>query len=109
MIKKFIQWVLNLFKSKQLYKAKFLDDVPDELASRIIYIIENEGCYWKAVMICPCGCKKILHMNLMKQYYPSWKFQLNKKNIITLNPSINRTVGCKSHFFIRNGKIDWCS
>ena len=107
MTKRFINWILILFKKEKLYKAKFIDDVPDKFDNKTIYIIGNEGYYWQAVMICPCGCNKILHMNLMKQYYPSWKFKINKKEVITLSPSINRTVGCKSHFFISKGKIAW--
>lgn len=107
MIKRFIKWLLNLFKTERPYTAMFVGDTPDKLDYRIIYIIENEGYCWKAVMICPCGCKKILHMNLIKDYHPSWKFEINKKKIITLHPSINRMVGCRSHFFIREGKIIW--
>lgn len=107
MIKRFIKWLHNLFKSEKLYRARFVDDVPDKFDNRIIYIIENEGYYWQAVMICPCGCKKILHMNLIKEHRPSWKFKINKKGIITLHPSINRIVGCRSHFFIREGKVVW--
>jgi len=84
-----------------------VDDVPDKLDNRIIYIIENEGYYWQAAMVCPCGCNKILHMNLINDYHPSWKFEINKRKIITLQPSINRMVGCKSHFFIRKGRIIW--
>ena len=109
MIKRLIKWILFLFKRKEFYRAKFIDDVPDELDNKTIYIIENEGYYWQAVMICPCGCKKILHMNLIKEYYPSWNFKINKKKIITLYPSINRMAGCKSHFFIRKGKIVWAA
>ncbi|WP_366931770.1 DUF6527 family protein [Paraburkholderia xenovorans] len=26
----------------------------------------------------------------------------------TLAPSVDRTVGCKSHFFVRGGRIQWC-
>jgi hypothetical protein len=107
MIKRFIKWLLNLFKAKRPYKTRFVDEVPNTLDSKIIYIIENKGYRWKAVMICPCGCNKILHMNLIKDYNPSWKFEINKKKTITLHPSINRTVGCKSHFFIRKGKVIW--
>ncbi|WP_397321508.1 DUF6527 family protein [Pedobacter foliorum] len=58
-------------------------------------------------MICPCGCRKLLHMNLMDDYDPYWNYILDGK-VISLAPSINRLVGCKSHFFVTNGKIEWC-
>lgn len=107
MIKRLRNWILNLFVKERLYKARIVTDIPDNLDNKRIYIIENEGCNWQAVMICPCGCNKILHMNLMEEYYPSWKFTLLKKDIVSLRPSINRTIGCKSHFFVTNGKIIW--
>ncbi len=107
MIKRLFIWLQNLFRQERLYRAKFVNDIPDKLTYKEIYIIENEGCNWQAVMICPCGCNKILHMNLMEEYHPSWKFTLLKKDIISLNPSINRIVGCKSHFFVTEGKVIW--
>jgi hypothetical protein len=109
MIKRFIRLVHNLYKSQKLYKAIMTDTVPEKMDSKSVYIIHNEGYYWQAVMVCPCGCKNILQMNLMEDYNPSWKFIINNKNVITLHPSVNRTVGCSSHFFIRRGKIVWCS
>ncbi len=107
MIKRLFNWVQNLLKQEKLYKARIVNDVPDKLDNRIIYIIENEGYHWKAVMVCPCGCNKILHMNLIKEYHPSWNVEIDKQNIITLHPSINRIVECKSHFFIRRGQVVW--
>ena len=107
MIKGLFNWFRNLFNKEKLYESKLVDDVPYKLNNKTIYIIENEGYRWKAVMVCPCGCNKILHMNLIKEYHPSWKVEIDEKNIITLHPSINRMVGCKSHFFIRRGEVVW--
>ena len=36
------------------------------------------------------------------------KYKIDKKKRVTLFPSVHRMVGCKSHFFIRKGKIAWC-
>lgn len=107
MIKRFIRLIRNLFKSEKLYKAMITDDVPEKIDNKTIYIIYNEGYYWQAVMLCPCKCKKILHMNLMKEYHPFWKIEIDNKNRISLNPSVHRIVGCRSHFFVSNGRIIW--
>jgi hypothetical protein len=48
-----------------------------------------------------------LYMNLMDDYDPYWKYTIHGKTI-SLSPSVNRLVGCKSHFFLRSGKIEWC-
>lgn len=49
--------------------------------------------------ICPCGCNAIIMLNTIKDTKPCWKFV--PPNSIT--PSIDRQVGCKSHFTITNG------
>ncbi|MGN6211513.1 DUF6527 family protein [Parafilimonas sp.] len=107
MIKKLFSWLSQIFCQQKVYKAKTTDDMPDTFAENRVYIIQNEGYSWQAVMVCPCGCKNILHMNLIKEYKPSWKLEVYKNKIVTLHPSISRTVGCKSHFFIRKGKVIW--
>ncbi|WP_410688422.1 DUF6527 family protein [Chitinophaga filiformis] len=58
-------------------------------------------------MTCPCGCGKILYLNLLRDYAPYWAYKTEGK-IISLSPSVHRTVGCKSHFFITDGKLIWC-
>jgi hypothetical protein len=107
MFEKLHDWYIKLFKKEKFYKYKYVEDVPDELKPNILYIISNENFYWQVVMLCPCGCKKALNMNLMKENHPTWKFEMDNKNRISLHPSINRSVGCKSHFFLRKGRIFW--
>jgi hypothetical protein len=105
MAKKLLSW-FKYFLQKR-YKHQIVNDVPDIVKSGIIYIIKNNGYPWQIVMLCPCGCKKNLHMNLVKEYYPYWKFKIDKRNKISLSPSVHRIVGCKSHFFVRYSKIVW--
>jgi len=107
MLQKLRNWCNRLFKKEKFYKYKFVEDVPDELRPDILYIISNDDFYWQVLMLCPCGCKKALHMNLMKGNNPSWKYEIDKKKRISLHPSVNRTFGCKSHFFLRKGRIVW--
>lgn len=107
MLRKLLRWFLKLFGREKLYKYQFVDDVPDQLRSGTVYLVGNQGYYWQNVMLCPCGCQQVLYMNLMDDYDPYWKYVIQGKTI-SLNPSVNRLVGCKSHFFLRKGKIEWC-
>lgn len=93
---------------KTTYKHEIVSELPDKLKLNIVYIESNQGCPWQAVMICPCGCKCNLHMNLIEDYNPYWKFYIDNKKRVSLSPSIHRTVGCKSHFFLKKGTIFWC-
>lgn len=106
MAKKLRNWIKGLFKKK--YKYSLVSDIPDLIESNFIYIIENNGYQWQIVMLCPCGCKKTLHMNLMKEHKPYWSFEIDKRKRISLSPSVHRIIGCKSHFFVRKSVIIWC-
>jgi hypothetical protein len=55
---------------------------------------------FRADFICPCGCGEWVTLNLIPNTKPCWKIALN-----SITPSIQRTVGCKSHFFINNGTV----
>ena len=105
MIKKLSSWFSNFFSKS--YRYRFIDEVPDKIEPYIVYLIEHEGYYWQAVMICPCGCKKHLHMNLISDHKPYWQFKIDKSDHISLSPSIHRMIECRSHFFVRKGKIIW--
>jgi hypothetical protein len=82
--------------------------MPRRLASDVVYILTEDGQPWQAVMICPCGCGAVLEMNLLPDDRPVWKASFGKKGRPTLHPSIWRKVGCKSHFFVREGQVIWC-
>lgn len=107
MFKRIWNWIIKYFQNENIYKYKYIEDVPDFPKSRTIYIIGNQGYYWQLVVECPCGCKKLLYMNLMKEHYPNWSYQISERNKISISPSIDRFVGCKSHFFIKNGHLIW--
>jgi hypothetical protein len=83
-------------------------DLPDKLDENIIYIL-GEGKYlWSVVMLCPCGCCEVLHMSLHQEGRPQWKLKRHFGGTVSLTPSINRKVGCRSHFFFKKGRVIWC-
>lgn len=56
---------------------------------------------WQAcTLLCPCGCNAVISLSLLPNTKPKWSV-----NGDTLTPSVNRTVGCKSHFSITNGIV----
>jgi hypothetical protein len=107
MFKRFISWITALFRKRTLYTYKIAEDVPDKMRDNTVYLISNQGYIWQCVMLCPCGCGESLYTNLMDDFDPYWKYVIEEKTI-SLKPSIDRLVGCKSHFFLTRGKISWC-
>jgi hypothetical protein len=74
----------------------------------MVYIIGVQGNEWLAEMVCPCGCGETLFLNLLQDELPNWQWRVNADGAVTLSPSVWRKVGCKSHFFLREGMIEWC-
>ncbi len=107
MLKRLFNWLIGLIKPKDVYKYKYVDDVPETINSGIIYIVGNKGYYWQAIMPCPCGCKEKLYINFIEDQHPCWTYEIEDSKKITLYPSLWRKTGCKSHFFIRKGKTVW--
>ncbi|MER9141803.1 DUF6527 family protein [Mesorhizobium sp. M0871] len=59
-------------------------------------------------MLCPCGCRRVLHMNLLADERPCWRLTRHDDGTTTLHPSVWRTTGCGSHFWFRRGRVEWC-
>ncbi len=81
------------------YNLIRVDSLPNKLKDEIIYI---EGD-WTAAFVCPCGCKQTIELNLVDDVRPVWKVG----NDTSISPSIWKRDGCKSHFFIKKGKVIW--
>ena len=88
------------------YKYTFVTDVPGKIKENYIYIIQDGKEPDAIAFNCPCGCKKIIHLNLLKDMRPCWSFVIHKKQI-SLYPSIRAKSGCKSHFWVTNNKVEW--
>ncbi|GIK49909.1 MAG: hypothetical protein BroJett013_26060 [Alphaproteobacteria bacterium] len=82
--------------------------LPARLKPRTLYIVQEDGFEEQAAMLCPCGCKRILHMNLLTDERPCWKVTRHGDGTATLNPSVWRKKDCGSHFWFRKGRVQWC-
>ena len=116
--KRLYAWSVSLWnflfhrhRTVPLYRASRIDDddqLPKRLSTYTVYIIGISGNEWLAKMICPCGCGKTLFLNLLQDEFPNWKWRIGADSTVTLSPSVWRQAGCKSHFFLRDGLIQWC-
>ena len=82
--------------------------LPERVEQRTVYIVREDGFDEQATLLCPCGCGAVLHMNLLLDDRPCWRVTRNFDSTVTLYPSVRRTKGCGSHFWLRNGRIQWC-
>lgn len=64
--------------------------------------------------LCPCGCGKEIFLPCHtpeepRKTEPKWGLKLTgEQNLVTLHPSIQDNGPCRSHYHIRDGKVEWC-
>jgi hypothetical protein len=57
---------------------------------------------------CPSGCGDIISLNLDPRSGKAWHLY-ERRNKLTLYPSVWRDSGCKSHFILWGSSVDWVS
>ncbi len=108
MIVQIVGWLANLVGYQPRYKTVSCDDLPDVCAGNTLYLVGEQNTYWMAALVCPCGCGDLIQLALDPTGRPRWQVFFNDKKHVTLKPSIHRNGNCRSHFFLRDGKIIWC-
>lgn len=83
-----------------------IPEIVDHPQSFRLYAIGEEEP-WLASFLCPCGCGDLIQLSLLRNDSPSWCLTIDEENLPTLSPSVWRTRGCRSHFYLRRGAIDW--
>ncbi|MEO9504908.1 MAG: DUF6527 family protein [Maribacter dokdonensis] len=108
-MKHIYNWILSfLFEKQKRFKWEIVSELPEKPDEYILYIEGNfkEEDFWYASLKCPCDCGDIIMLNLMTDTKPSWNVNIENKNP-SVYPSIWRTKNCKSHFWIKDGKLVW--
>ena len=88
-------------------------DEADKLEDGVLYVVDGSQHDQIVQYNCPCGCGKPVMIpyyrsGQQKELYPSWGFR-ERDGKVTLSPSIFSTgFPCRSHYFIRDNRIDWC-
>jgi hypothetical protein len=95
-------------RKRILFHFVRVEEFPDKLDHARVYLAGEGDNLWAAAMICPCGCGDVIELNLLKQARPCWSVQEHSDGTVTLAPSVWRQKGCRSHFLLRHGRIDWC-
>lgn len=89
------------------YVHAWWEDPPDAPQAGYVYLIGDRQNPWSASFVCPCGCGELISLSLIKSDDPRWRHSIDGLGAISLHPSIWRTRGCRSHFFIRKGRVLW--
>ncbi|PRE47469.1 hypothetical protein C6P97_06860 [Burkholderia multivorans] len=83
------------------------DSLPPNIPWRTV-ILARDDEDWCAGFLCPCHCGRKIEVLLIKEAKPRWDLTIDSHRRPTLHPSIHLNDGCRSHFWIRAGRIVWC-
>ena len=90
-----------------VFSAEYVEDEPDVLHDGRVYFVGGRDPIY-AAMACPCACGAVLRMNLRPEADPCWLWATSDRGAVTLKPSVWHQSGCRSHFFLHDGRVDWC-
>ncbi|MGC4041995.1 MAG: DUF6527 family protein [Flavobacterium sp.] len=94
-------------ETTSFYHVEVAEDLPEIMADNSIFVIQDGNEPELLAFKCPCGCQENILLNLLGDTSPQWHFRVTDHGIINVHPSIWRTVGCKSHFWIIEGNVKW--
>jgi hypothetical protein len=90
------------------FKMAVTSDLPRVLVPGVVYVLGENGYRWSAAFRCPCGCGATVQLNLLPEARPRWTLTVHDDRSVSLRPSVWRNAGCRSHFVMRHGRIEWC-
>ena len=103
-----VWWVLiDVLRPRRAYATEIVKEFPDRLEPKCIYLVGDASVPWFAALLCPCGCGAFIRLSLLNNDRPQWRARRHFTGTVTLEPSIWRKTGCRSHFLVRRGRIVW--
>lgn len=90
------------------WKVAYVEDPPTTTKPGTLYVVGSPAEPFQAVMACPCGCRDSIWMDLIPGDGEYWKLRRERNGRATLSPSVWKTDGCRSHFWLRDGRVRWC-
>jgi hypothetical protein len=83
------------------------DALPATLPRRGLVVWSDAGEAWSVAMNCPCGCGQRVELPLLLEVCPRWNLTVDSRGRPTLHPSVALREGCRSHYYVRAGRILW--
>lgn len=84
------------------------DSLPAVLPKRDLVLARDGDEDWCVGMRCPCGCGMNIELLVVPEAKPRWDLAIDSMQRPTLMPSVWVHRGCRSHFWLRNGRVEWC-
>lgn len=80
----------------------------DQIVPGVLAFVVDAGIEKWACLKCPGGCGITIPLSLNPKRRPRWTVAVDWFQRPTVTPSVHQKNDCGCHFWIRNGRIDWC-
>jgi hypothetical protein len=105
---RFFIWLHLVRRPEYLSRFVMEHPNPDEIVNGIMLIVKDGQSEKWAFFRCPCGCGQRIQLSLSQLKRQKWIVMVDLMSRPTVNPSVRQLSGCKSHFWINRGNIEWC-
>lgn len=88
----------------------FVDKAPKNdavEAGQFYCVVSGDKPKW-SLFRCPCGCESVVTLSLQRAHMPHWQVKRSRAGRPGLYPSVWRDSGCLSHFWLNDGRVNWC-
>lgn len=79
-----------------------------ELVNGVVVVVLGKDHPKWACFRCPGGCGSRFQLALNPNRRPQWVVTTDWLRRASISPSVLQPNGCKAHFWVRNGQIEWC-
>ena len=83
------------------------DSLPVKMPIRSLVLARDGREDWCMGFRCPCGCGRTIELLVIEEANPRWSYTLNPAGQPSLHPSVWLNNGCRSHFWVKDGRIKW--
>jgi hypothetical protein len=102
-------WLASWFKgAPKPLRTVHVEELPEVLHPNAVYVLGEGQHKWFVALRCPCGCGATVQVSLLPDAKPRWRLIEHADKTVSLEPSVWGRMGCRSHFFLRRGVIEWC-
>ncbi len=82
---------------------------PESMKPGWLYIVGADGYRKWAYFCCPADHDEIIQLSLMPQRRPRWEVSIDFLARPTINPSVWQLEGSHAHFWVKQGRVEWCA
>ena len=108
MLPKWLRRIWDKFGPRRRLQVIEGDSLPQRLPRQDLVLAREGDEDWCVGMRCPCGCGETIELLLIREAKPRWDLLIDRLGRPSLKPSVWRQHGCRSHFWLRRGRVEWC-